>query len=475
MCYNVPMPELGETELRKLPSVDRVLGHERVRKVERGTCRALVTDVARETLASVRDRVATGEPCPSMDCIAGEIEQRIAGLGRGLRRVINATGVVLHTNLGRAPLSLQAMEAMRDASTGYVNLELDLDSGERGSRHSYIEPLLCRLTGAEAALVVNNNASAVLLGLTALAKGKEVVVSRSQAVQIGGGFRVPDIMRQSGAKLKEVGTTNWVEVKDYKEAINPRTAALLRVHSSNFRITGFTQEAGLADLVNLGRQHNIPVLDDVGSGCMLDATRFGLGGEPLVQESVADGASLVFFSGDKLLGGPQAGIIVGQKLLVERLKRHPLVRATRIDKGRLGALMATLVHYIKGEAERSVPVWRMISMPVSVIEARARQWAAAMGPPWGVESGESVVGGGSLPGSTLPTVLLSIKEPARGRQKRLLPELARALRLGEPGVVCRIEKDRLLLDPRTVAEQEDAALLAALHRGMPTGFNSKAP
>jgi len=355
---------------------------------------------------------------------------------------------------------------MDDASTSYVDLEFDLDSGERGSRHSHIEPLLCRLSGAEAGLVVNNNASAVLVGLSALAKGKEVIVSRSQAVQIGGGFRVPDIMRQSGAKLKEVGTTNWVELRDYEEAITTRTAALLRVHSSNFRITGFTQEVGLADMVNLARRHNIHVLDDIGSGCVLDATRFGLGREPLVQESVADGASLVFFSGDKLLGGPQAGVIVGKKDLVARLKKHPLVRAVRIDKSRLAGLMATLGHYIRGEAERSVPVWRMISLPVASIEARARQWAAALGDPCQVESGLSVVGGGSLPGSTLPTVLLSIKEPATGRQKRLLPELARALRMGEPAIVCRIEKDRLLLDPRTVAEEEDAPLLAALHREM---------
>jgi L-seryl-tRNA(Ser) seleniumtransferase len=343
---------------------------------------------------------------------------------------------------------------MEEVSRGYANLEFDLASGSRGSRHSHVEGLLCQLTGAEAALVVNNNAAAVLLGLTALARRKEVIVSRGQAVEIGGGFRIPDVMRQSGAKLIEVGTTNRTYVRDFEEAINPATAALMRVHSSNFRLMGFTSEVTLEELVNIAKKHNLLVLDDLGSGSLLDTTAFGLAPEPMVQQSVKAGASLTFFSGDKLLGGPQAGIIVGEKQYVDKLKRHPLARALRSDKTRLAGLAATLMHYLKEEATAKVPVWRMIAAPLKEIEQRAGLWAKAYDDAKVID-GETMVGGGSLPGGSLPTKLVAI-----GGKRAL--EISRRLRLQKIPVIGRVEKDRLLLDPRTVLPEEDEIVIKAL-------------
>lgn len=345
---------------------------------------------------------------------------------------------------------------------GYCNLEFDLDSGIRGSRGVHLEPILCQLTDAEAAMVVNNNASAVLLALTALAKRKEVIVSRGEAVEIGGSFRIPDVMRQSSAKLVEVGTTNCTYITDYEQAITPRTTALLRVHSSNFQVIGFTHSVTLEELVALGQHHNLPVLDDLGSGCFLDTTTFGLGPEPTVQQSVASGAGLVCFSGDKLVGGPQAGIIVGKKQLVDKLKKHPLARAVRIDKVRLAGLAVTLVHYLKGEAIRKIPAWMMIATPVVEIEQRARTWAEAIGDLAQVTTGESMVGGGSLPGSTLPTKLVAI---AGKRQSRNMAQtLARRLRQGNPPIIGRISEDILLLDPRSVLPEEDDIVRKSLCR-----------
>jgi len=330
----------------------------------------------------------------------------------------------------------------------------DLESGTRGSRDSHVEGLLCQITCAEAALVVNNNAAAVLLGLTALAKRKEVIVSRGQAVEIGGGFRIPDVMRESGAKLVEVGTTNRTYVRDYLEAISPRTAALMRVHSSNFLVIGFTSEVPLAQLVDIAEKHLIVMMDDVGSGCLLDTAAYGLLPEPMVQKSVEAGAGLTFFSGDKLLGGPQAGIIVGKKEYIDKLRKHPLARALRIDKARLAALVATLVHYLKCEAVEKVPVWRMIAAPPQEIEKRAAKWAKAFGGKAKVISGETMVGGGSLPGGSLPTKLLAVTGNA--------PAIAKKLRLGEVPVVGRVEKGALLLDPRTVLPEEDEIVIKAL-------------
>jgi L-seryl-tRNA(Ser) seleniumtransferase len=444
-----------ESEFRSLPSVDKVLGDDRLAGLP-GFPRVLVVSVIRQRLERERASIAKGKPCAPLDDIVADVLDRLAALGTpGLRRVINASGVIIHTNLGRAPLSAAALEAMASAGRGYSNLEFDLESGSRGSRQANVEGLLCQLSGAEAALVVNNNAAAVLLGLTALAKRKEVIVSRGQAVEIGGGFRIPDVMRQSGAKLVDVGTTNRTYAADYEQAITPRTAALLHVHSSNFRLVGFTSEAALEELAAVARKHDIILLDDLGSGCFLDTAAYGLAPEPMVQDSVRAGAALIFFSGDKLVGGPQAGIIVGQKQYVDKLKKHPLARALRTDKTRLAALGATLGHYLRGEAVEKIPVWRMIAAPLDEIEKRAARWSEALGGGSKVVPGETMVGGGSLPGGSLPTKLVAV---TGGN----VPSLGRQLRLREVPVVGRIEKDRLLLDPRTVPPEEDEIIIRAL-------------
>ncbi len=452
-----------DSKFRHLPSVDKVLSDERLKQLDEIYPHILLVNLVRQRLEHDRLSITTGNPCPSIDEIVESVSAQVYTLeSPSLRPLINATGVLLHTNLGRAPLSKEATAAMDTVARGYCNLEYDLDSGVRGSRHTHIEQILCQLTGSEAALVVNNNASGVLLGLTALAKKKEVIVSRSQAVEIGGGFRIPDVMRQSGAKLIEVGTTNCTYITDYEQAINPRTAALMRVHSSNFRLMGFTHEVTFEELMTIGNQNNLPVLDDLGSGCFLNTTAFGLDPEPMVQQSVAAGAGLTFFSGDKLVGGPQAGIIVGKKQLVDRLKKHPLARAARIDKIRLAGLVVTLIHYLKDEAATKVPVWRMISATLDDIDQRARWWAEALGGLAQVVEGESMVGGGSLPGGTLPTRLVAISGKGRRKNQSIAKTLAERLRNGEPPVIGRISDNVLLLDPRTVLPEEDEAMLLAL-------------
>jgi L-seryl-tRNA(Ser) seleniumtransferase len=349
-----------------------------------------------------------------------------------------------------------------DTSQGYCNLEFNLDSGTRGSRHVHIEQILCQLTGAEAALVVNNNAAATLLALTASARRKEVVVSRGQAVEIGDSFRIPEIMRQSGARLVEVGTTNCTYISDFEQAITPRTAVLMRVHSSNFSITGFTNEVTLEELVILGNHYGLPVLDDLGSGCFLDTTRFGLGPEPMVPQSIAIGSALTFFSGDKLVGGPQAGIIVGKKQFIDKLKKHPLARAVRIDKVRLAGLAATLIHYLKDEAVTNIPVWRMISAPLEEIDQRARLWAQTLDGLAQVTDGETSVGGGSLPGSTLPTRVVAIGGEGKRKGRNKAQILSQRLRCQEIPVIGRISGNALLLDPRSVLPEDDETVLQAL-------------
>jgi len=452
-----------DSNFRRLPSVDRLLSDERIQLLEETYSHPLMLQAVRQHLEQVRLHIAQGEPPPSFDQLIESICALVHSLAEpSLRPVVNATGVLLHTNLGRAPLSQEAIAAMERSAKGYTNLELDLDTGKRGSRQVHIESLLCQLAGAESAMVVNNNASAVLLALAALAKGKEVIVSRGQAVEIGGGFRIPDVMRQSGAKLVEVGTTNCTYLLDYEEAITPRTAALLRVHSSNFVVIGFTQAVALEELTQLGDRYDLPVLDDLGSGCLLDTTRFGLDPEPMVQQSIAAGVGLALFSGDKLLGGPQAGIIVGKSQLVARLKRHPLARAVRIDKIRLAGLAVTLFHYLKGEAETKIPIWRMISTPVEEVERRAQKWCQLLGDAASMVEGESVVGGGSLPGGTLPTRLVAIRGRGKGKRQARTMALAQRLRDQSPPVIGRIENDLLLLDPRSVLPEEEEALLSSL-------------
>jgi len=441
--------------LRDLPSVDSLLRLPKIESRLDEFGRALAVQAARTVLDQARSEIRDGGSAPSVE----EIVNRVLLFMRqatesSLRSVINATGVILHTNLGRAPLSRAAVRAIARVGNGYCTLEYDLEQGERGGRAPQVERLLCLLTGAEAALVVNNNAAAVLLSLAALAKGKEVLISRSQLVEIGGGFRIPDVMRQSGAKLVEVGTTNRTNERDYEEAITPRTALILRAHHSNFRIVGFAAEPGIRELAQIGARGGIPVVDDIGSGALLDTVRFGLGHEPTVQESLAAGAALTLFSGDKLLGGPQAGILAGKAEWITKARKHPLARAVRADKFCLAALEATLIHYVRGEAEREIPVWRMIAAPAAELDRRARRWAQKIGYGEVVDS-LSTVGGGSLPEETLPTRALAL---ALSKPQAFLARL----RAASPPVIARIEEGRVLLDPRTVLEDEDEPLMAAL-------------
>ena len=444
------------SDYRSLPSVDRLLAHPDIGRLLQDYSREAVLSLVRHGLDQARSSISNGAVAPSIDQIVEGLVAQAQDLWTpSPGPVINATGVILHTNLGRAPLSNEAVEAMRQAALTYTDLELDLEDGKRGSRQFQVQQLLCQLTGAEAALVVNNNAAAVLLGLVALAEGREVVVSRGEAVEIGGGFRVPDVLRQSGATLVEVGTTNRTYARDYSAVVNDNTATFLRVHPSNFQVTGFTHAATTPELAELGRLHGTPVLYDLGSGCLLDTERFGLSHEPTPQEAVAEGADLVFFSGDKLLGGPQAGIVVGKEDLVQRLARHPLARAVRIDKMSLAALSATLLHYIKGNVLGAVPIWRMISSTVEVLDLRAEAWRAQLGDDVVVVEGESTVGGGSLPGETLPTRLVALPSGH-------VDQLALALRRQDPPVIGRIEGGSLHLDPRTVLPGQDEALIHAV-------------
>jgi len=370
--------------------------------------------------------------------------------------VINATGVILHTNLGRAPLSQAAQSALLAAAGEYSTLEYDIVTGLRGSRSIHTKDLLKRLTGAEDSLVVNNNASALLLVLSTFAKRRGVTISRTQLVEIGGGFRIPDVLTQSGAKLIEVGATNRVALADYTAALAYNPVAFLHAHHSNFKMIGFTSEPSLDELSMLAHKHNLLMIDDQGSGALLDTGRFGLGHEPTVQESLAAGCDLVCFSGDKLLGGPQAGIIVGKAALIKKMEKHPLSRALRADKLCLASLSATLQHYLMGEAEEQIPVWKMISRTKRGLKAKVKAWQSALGQ-GAVIPGTSTVGGGSLPGETLPTSLLALEVHHPN-------DFLEKLRQCDPPLIARVENDRVVLDPRTVQEKQDSILLSHLRQ-----------
>ena len=438
--------------LRGLPAMDALLTDDAARILVQQHSRDLVVAALRAELDSARQAILAGE---EVDIAPTAIIQRAgADLLRqqqpSLRPVINATGVIIHTNLGRAPLSEAANAAMRAASTGYSTLEFDLQSGERGSRLIHAADMLRDLAGAEAALVVNNNASALVLLLSALARDKQVVISRGQLVEIGGGFRIPAIMRQSGAHLVEVGATNRTRISDFADALTECTAMLLRVHSSNFKQIGFVQQPTLPELVSLAHERDLLAVDDLGSGTLIDTAQFGLDHEPTIQDSLAAGVDLVCFSGDKLLGGPQAGIILGKAEAVGQLKAHPLARALRVDKLTYAALLATLEHYRRGEALARIPVWQMISRPLADIADTAQRWAKSSG--GSVIKGESTVGGGSLPGASLPTWLLALDSEN--------PEaLKAALRRADPPIIARIAGGRVLLDPRTVLAGQEAVLM----------------
>ena len=449
-------------QYRNLPNVNSILENDAVQEIVSLYKRDWVVELVRETIDQARETISKGHACPTLPEIISTIKDRVALLTvQSPRRVINATGVIIHTNLGRSPLSDNAMEAALAASAGYSDLEFDLSSGRRGSRQSHLQSLLKEITGAEASLVVNNNASALLLGLSALADGKEVIVSRGEAVEIGGGFRVPDVMEQSGAVLIDVGTTNRTYVRDYANSLTPQTGVFLKAHASNFRVEGFTAEVSIGELVELGRVNDIPVIHDVGSGALLDTDKYGLAHEPTPQESIAAGAGLVMFSGDKLLGGPQAGIISGDRVLVEKLSRHPLARAIRIDKISLASLTATLMHYLKGEAEAEIPIWKMISARPDQIRLRAQKWKESLQVDAEIIESKSAVGGGSLPGETLNSWSLAIDSAGvlGGAQA-----LVTRLRENVPPIIARIEEDKVLLDPRTVMENEEDLVVDALRR-----------
>ncbi len=441
--------------LRKLPSVDRLLSHNRVQNLIKEYSHQLVVEAIRDDLESARRGILAEQ---SLEISESAVLDRIShGLRMGfqpsLRPVINATGVVIHTNLGRAPLSEAAQAAMIAVAGRYNTLEYDLEEGERGSRLVHAAKLLRGLAGAEDAIVLNNNAAALILILSALAREREVIISRGQLVEIGGGFRIPAIMQESGATLVEVGTTNRTRVDDYKAAVNAQTAMLLRVHASNFRQLGFVEQPSLSQLIACARQHGLLAVDDLGSGTLIDTRKFGLAYEPTIQESVAAGFDLICFSGDKLLGGPQAGIIVGKAELIARLKRHPLARAMRVDKLTYAALIATLQHYLRDEALQEVPIWRMIARELDEIGTTAERWAGQIGGK--VLDGRSTVGGGSLPGTNLPTRLLAIAAASPAR-------FTAGLRQADPPVIARVSKSHVLLDPRTVLPEQEEDLLRVL-------------
>ena len=466
---------------RQIPSVDELLLLPELREVSNRAGRAWVTDATRIVLAELRKKLAASRGGEVVSVSVPEIAQRIAseverGLLPSLVPVINATGVVLHTNLGRAPLSVQAVEYLREAATRYSNLEYDLPSGKRGKREVHTSTLLTKLTGAESAIVVNNNAAGIFLVLNTLAKDAEVIVSRGELIEIGDGFRIPDILTESGAILREVGTTNRTRIGDYQRAINARTRLLLRVHRSNFRISGFTEQASLESLTALGRKFRIPVLDDLGSGCLVDLSPSGVV-EPVVRASLRAGASIVAFSGDKLLGGPQAGIVAGKKKWIERVRRNPMFRALRVDKLTISVLDATLRAYRRGPLNE-IPALRMIQLSAEEIGARATAFVERLRsgelPPGiqiGVRDGVSLIGGGSTPEQKLPTRLVAIA-CAGGRSAAKLESRLRRPVSGDP-VIARVEGGALLLDLRTVFPEEEqqlgAAVAAALRASLSIG------
>lgn len=442
--------------LRGLPSVDELLRDDEVRRSASvcGASVAVATEAVRGALEEIRGRVLSGAlHNVTIDDIRGSVAAKMKGaLASKVRRVINASGTILHTNIGRAILSKEAVEALTMAAQGCINLEMDIESGERGERDCLVEGLIKRLTGAEAAAIVNNNAAAVLITLNTLAEGREVIVSRGELIEIGGSFRLPDIIKKSGCILKEVGTTNRTHPRDYASAITENTALIFKAHTSNYRIVGFTAEVGLKELVEIGSSRNVPVVEDLGSGSLADLTKYGLPGEPVVGESIASGAGIVTFSGDKLLGGPQAGVIAGKSGLVERIRKNPLKRALRADKLTLSALDATLRLYLNGETlSRTLPVLRHMARPLNEIETAAQAAADLLKEALGdgftieVEDGESVVGGGSLPGHNLKTRVVSITHGTAGPER-----IFRHFLNSDPSILGRVNRGRFILDMRTV-------------------------
>jgi L-seryl-tRNA(Ser) seleniumtransferase len=465
---------MSDNPYRNLPSVNDVLDAPPIQALSPDHTHETIVATIRQELADVRKRLSQGEAVDGLAdarAVAARVVERLAQEMRPkLRPVINATGIILHTNLGRSPIAEEAARAAYEAARGYLNLELDLQTGKRSSRQVAIREWVCRLTGAESATAVNNNAAATVIALRALCQGKEVVISRGQLIEIGGSFRIPEIMAVSGAVLREVGTTNITRLADYERAIGSSTGALMQVHSSNYRISGFTKSVSLADLVALGKQRGLPVIDDIGSGALLDFGRFGFRGEPVARESVAAGADLVLFSGDKLLGGPQAGVLAGRRELIQKIEKDPLMRAFRLDKMTLAALEATLRLYLNEErALQGVPVLRMLGTPLAELRQRAEALAMQLRTVEGVAGVKvcedvAYVGGGSLPDQAMKSCVLEVE--ARGLSDA---DLAYRLRTGTPAVVGRLRDGRLVLDVRTVFPEQEAELVEAIHQVLGTG------
>jgi len=446
------MPKI---DLSAIPSVDSILQSPAADKLIDIAGRELAVKAIRQSLDQIRKKMRSGLPLPDINVIIeGANKFAMEWIQPSLYPVINASGIILHTNLGRAPLSNDTIKAMQAVSANYNNLEFDLLKGKRGKRSVHAEEILKKLTGVESALVVNNNAAAVLLVLTALAKNKKVVIPNSQLVEIGGGFRVPDVMRQSGAKLVPIGTTNRIHLSDYIQALEDGASLVLNAHHSNFKIIGFTTEPGLEEVAAAAHTHSVPFVYDLGSGAMIDTCSYGLAHEPTVSEAISAGADIICFSGDKLLGGPQAGIIIGRSDLMKKIKRHPLARAVRADKTCLSGISTTLIHYLKGEVEEKIPIWKMISMDKNTIHQKALGWKKSIGQGSVIE-GNSMVGGGSLPGETLPTYLLALDIPKANKF------LARLRALPFP-IIARIENGQTLFDPRTVLPNQEETFLLGL-------------
>ncbi|MFQ6002579.1 MAG: L-seryl-tRNA(Sec) selenium transferase [Candidatus Zixiibacteriota bacterium] len=459
-----PSEKLIKEKLRQLPSVEKILESEKLKNKIKKYSHPLVSEAAKEILSSIREGIKENPQDISFDQIVEKVSQKVNEETNDLTQpVINATGVILHTNLGRAPLDEETLSHIVEISKNYNNLEFDLKAGKRSHRGIFLQKLLCQLTHAEAALTVNNNAGAVLLILTALAKGKEVVVSRGELVQIGGGFRIPEILALSGAILKEVGTTNKTALSDYEDAITPDTALLLKVHQSNFRMIGFVERPSIGELVNLGRKYNLCVVEDLGSGVMLRTEDFGLAHEPTVLEAISSEADLVCFSGDKLLGAPQAGIILGKKRYIDLLRKHPLHRALRLDKMFIAGLESVLLFYLKGEATKKIPAWQMVSTPLDVLKKRAENIKGQLkksGIAIAIKESKSTVGGGSLPGETLPTIVISVESVSSvgmtaDQQAKLFRQLS-------PPIIGRIEDDKFVLDLRTIFPHQDDLIIKGI-------------
>tara|TARA_Y100000814_G_scaffold173524_1_gene126795 strand:- start:847 stop:2211 length:1365 start_codon:yes stop_codon:yes gene_type:complete len=447
--------------LSHIPSVEKILNDNRIIDLLEKYSRDSIIKLIRIELEVIRQRIVDSNLEFNYEVLIDNLINKANNLWLNeIKNVINATGVILHTNLGRAPLSSDAADSVRGISLSYSDVEFNIKSAKRGSRQEIVSDILCNLTGAESAFVVNNNASAVFLTILALCENKDVIVSRGEAVEIGGGFRIPDIISNSSANLVEIGTTNKTYVHDYETAINDKSGCILMVHTSNFKITGFTHSADISDLVKLSSSKGLPIIQDLGSGTLIDTRDFNLDYEPTIQDSIKSGIDLVLFSGDKLLGGPQAGIIVGKKKYLDLIKKHPIARAIRIDKLNLTALSSTLLHYIKGEAIDKIPVWKMISADIESLKARVIDWQNKITIESNIIEGQSTIGGGSLPGQILPTYLLSIS----GLKIDCgVNEFFNKLLNNKFPIVARIEKNNIIFDPRTVLGNEDSKLIDGIN------------